>query len=436
MESLKAGVAVCEINPEKGVILGGYPHVLRKNTGIHDSLYASVLYLDNGNPVVLASLDLVGFSKVYSDRLRDGITERTGISRSNIYIMCTHTHSSPYCMALLNANETEGVIDEQYIETVCSKVTDAILKAMGNSFPASVGIGKGKCGRDRGVGGNRNSPDGISDPEVGVLGVKDKNGVLRACVANYALHPTFLHAENLLVSGDYPGYIREYLHKASPEVVFLFAQGASGDQSSRYFRNGQSFEEAKRVGYALGEEIQKVLENIKYEENVLIKIKSTTIDTYLKDIPSVEEAVQNLKRVRDEYDNSKRNHAGYAVLRSIECNIFGAERTLEYAQLKKENRKLPRIDEEHPMEVGLLEINNSCMVLLQGEIFVRFGLDVKSGSTCENTFVIEMVNGGSAGYIYTKEALEEYDGYEIQSSQYSWEMGENMVKAVIKLMKD
>ena len=66
---------------------------------------------------------------------------------------------------------------------------------------------------------------------------------------------------------------------------------------------------------------------------------------------------------------------------------------------------------------------------------IQIKLDIKNNKRFQTTFVIELVNGGSAGYIYTKEALEKFDGYEVQSSQYSWEMGEYLVKDVIELMK-
>ncbi len=435
MKSLRAGVSICSINPDKGVALGGYPHAVRKNTGVHDSIYAAVLYLDSENPVIIASLDLLGFSKVYADRVRCRIAGITGISRSNIMIMCTHTHSSPYGMTLLDVNEAKDAVDEDYVEMVSNKLTQAILDAVENTFAASIGFGKGICGREKGVGGNRKNPHGISDPEVCVLGIKDENGELRACMANYALHPTFLHAENLLVSADYPGYIRKHLNKAQPEAVFLFAQGASGDQSSRYFRNEQSFDEARRVGYMLGEEILRVLGSINYEKSADISIKNKVLDSCLRGFPSIKEAEENLEKVLNKYKKMKLGNGGYAVLRNMECDVFGAERTLEYVKLIMENKKLPRIQEEHPLEISLIQINNSLMVMLQGEVFVRFGQDIKKGSPFENTFVVEMANGGSAGYIYTKEALEEFGGYEIQSSLYSWEMGESIVREVLKLMK-
>ena len=68
---------------------------------------------------------------------------------------------------------------------------------LSHTFYAEIGINKGVCGKEKGIGGNRKSPEDITDPELNVLFIKDMQGTLKACMASYALHPTFLHADNL-----------------------------------------------------------------------------------------------------------------------------------------------------------------------------------------------------------------------------------------------
>ena len=46
--TIRAGVAIEDINPRKPMALFGYPHVERVSTGIHDPILASFLCLDNG----------------------------------------------------------------------------------------------------------------------------------------------------------------------------------------------------------------------------------------------------------------------------------------------------------------------------------------------------------------------------------------------------
>ena len=218
--------------------------------------------------------------------------------------------------------------------------------------------------------------------------------------------------------------------------MFLFAQGTSGDQSSRYFRSGQNFDEAKRAGYTLGESIYDILQGTKYTDKADIKVKNTVLSNYFKEIPSIEEAAENLDSVKSRYEKMKRENASYPDLRSVECNIFGAERTLDYAKLVKEGKPLPRIDKEHPLELSFVKINDSAIIFTQGEMFVAPGLEIKNKSKFKNTFVITLTNGGSAGYIYTKEALDDFGGYEVETSQYSPEMSDHIVEQALALMAE
>ena len=64
--SLKAGAAIIDISPEKGLALCGYPRFDRKNIGINDPLYASCLILENDKEkILLICCDLVYFEKPF-----------------------------------------------------------------------------------------------------------------------------------------------------------------------------------------------------------------------------------------------------------------------------------------------------------------------------------------------------------------------------------
>ena len=73
---LKAGAAITEITPGEGIEMAGYPHCPRPNVGAHDPLFASALYLDNGEKkIVWLTLDILYFGKVYTKQLRDKFPE-------------------------------------------------------------------------------------------------------------------------------------------------------------------------------------------------------------------------------------------------------------------------------------------------------------------------------------------------------------------------
>lgn len=282
---LKAGVSLLDISPEKGVQLTGYPHCPRPNEGIHDPLYAACLYLNNGiKEVVFLTLDLLKFDKNCVKKLREAVG-------FDLMVTTSHTHSGPLVGEIYSFEYEEGIRrDDAYIEALMANLQKKILEAKAHAFDAVIGTAVGKCGAEQGVGGNRRHKGGLCDPSVNVIGVKDMEGKVRACLLNYALHPTYLHAENVLVSADYPGYVRRFLHFSKPDAVFLFAQGTSGDQSSRYHRVAQNFEEAARVGTTLGVAVNNCLESMDYTDTLDIEVKSIEIDLPRKAYPPEDEA--------------------------------------------------------------------------------------------------------------------------------------------------
>ena len=80
---LIAGVSICDLSPEKGVDLGGYPYFHRPNTGIHDPIYGAVLFLDDGNnnKILLLINDLFYLTKYRS--IKKIISDYTGLPKNN-----------------------------------------------------------------------------------------------------------------------------------------------------------------------------------------------------------------------------------------------------------------------------------------------------------------------------------------------------------------
>jgi len=76
---------------------------------------------------------------------------------------------------------------------------------------------------------------------------------------------------------------------------------------------------------------------------------------------------------------------------------------------------LPENDVE--IEVWTAIVGDIAIQMLPGEVFARFGLDLKDKSTgCAHTLIATLSNQ-SIGYIYTKEA-EQQGGYEATPSSY------------------
>ena len=421
---LLAGTARADISPKKGVQLAGYPHCPRENAGIHDPLYASALYLksDTGEFVML-TLDLLSIEKKIVAELRQQI----GIP---IMVTVTHTHSGPRTSEALASDFKEGIReDPEYLAFLREKLVKVMEDAMKAPFEAELGTGIGHCGAESGIGGNRRGRQGLTDDTVNVLAVRERGGKVRAVLVNYSLHPTYLHAENLLVTADYPGAMRQYFHFAEPDALFLFAQGTSGAQSSRYFRTGQNFEECVRAGTTIACEANRVLKQITYSPNPEIWSKSVQIeDLPMKSFPDEKTAYVEKLRAEAAFEAAK--SADYITMRNTELAMFGAQNTYEFALRAKEGYRSPEL----PYEVQFAKLGDTLIVALQGETFVKYGLAIKSESPYEKTFVFGVSNGYAPGYLYTPEAGRE-GGYETGTSLFGLDAGEILLKKIGEELK-
>ena len=116
---------------------------------------------------MLISLDMLFLSKKYVKMIREKISERTGMDTGNISISCTQYtfggpgHPGGWIKKLLRMKRGPDV---GYISDLIDNTTQAACAAYNNTFTARIGSGAGRCGKEKGVGGNRRAIDGITGP--------------------------------------------------------------------------------------------------------------------------------------------------------------------------------------------------------------------------------------------------------------------------------
>ncbi len=434
---LVSGVSRADISPGIGLQLQGYPHFLRHNTGIHDPLYATCICIGRGDTkIAIVALDLSNYPKRYVKNIREKISRHTDIPGANVMICCSHTHSGPATKIRANLDGYDEHIppDRQYLEEVEKKIISAIIDAWNNTFEASIGIGKGYCGKEKNIGGNRNDPDGVCDPDVYVLGIRDKEGRLRSCMVKYSLHPTLLHGESTLVSADYPGYLKSYIEKNKPGSIALFAQGISGNQSTRYFRNGQTFEEAKRVGETIAMEALDTLDKIEYMNDLELSADSIEVGLEIRDIPPKETAEERVSSAKRKLEQIKNSDPDYIDMRNAELRLLGAEDILCNTILLENNAVEQLNLDELPAEIQIFGIGDTRIIGIQGEMFTEYGLDIISRSPLDNTILIGLANGILPGYLCTEEAYKD-NTYEAGASLLTPESGRLIVKEALRLLR-
>ena len=441
--SITAGAARREINPSGPTALYGYPHVERISKGVHDPILASALCVKNDDrTVVLISLDILFVDPPTARSIRKAVAQRIETDEACVLISCTHTHSGPVTVRLLGWQEDETIPppDQAYLDYVKSQAVAAAAEALERAKPAEIAWTSADA---TGVGGNRHAADGVTDPEVGILVVREADGEgdckkLLAAAIIYGMHPTVLHEDSPWVSSDFPHYTREYLaQQFGRQLTVVYHTAPCGNQSPRYHVAGQTFEEAQRLGEKLGAAVADSIDSLGEEHftaNAALWGKLAELDLPRRPMPSVDDARKTLEEYRANYERLRAGAAPGPQVRTAECAIFGAEGSLALARAEKSGQIEQTLARYRPLEVQALGIGATTLLGLPGECFTEYALMIKSRAR-KRVFVVSLVNGELQGYIVTPQAAA-VGGYEATNALFSPQAGQIMVEAALKLIED
>ena len=431
--SLAAGVGRWDLSNRSPLFLVGYPHVPRVSTGIHDPLWATALYLEDGGHAVLSlAVDILFIHHCTARFCRDAIARRTGLAPERILISATHTHSGPVTAAMLSWREdpTVSAPDPGYMAEFQHGIIEAGCAAVASAQPAELAV---TSAHSTGVGGNRLSPDGKRDPEVGLLlARRASDHTPLALQLVYSMHPTVLHEDSRLVSSDFPHYTRQGLESAFPGLHVLYHNGPSGNLSPRYHVQGQTFAEAERLGSLLGRQVRSALDRLTeadFRTSLPLDGATCRVELPPRQFCTVAEAEAELRAALAEFDGLRQNQAAHGPLRTAECTVFGAEERLALARAQEAGQTAALQREYNPVEVQVLKIGDAWLAGWPGECFVEYALKLKAA--VPRAFVVSLANGELQGYIPTPEAT----GYEARLSFFEPGAGDRLVAATVELVQ-
>lgn len=434
---IKAGASRKIINPDTSQFLFGYPHVKRYSTGVHDDLETACLYITDGtNELVIITNDLIFVSKQMTERVRTELNTKLGIPQEHILISATHTHSGPLTVnyASNTADPVVPLADTNYIAKVCERMIECALEAKEGAEKAEIGLVHADS---TGIGTNRRDPSGPSDHDVPVLLVRSReSGRYIACMLVISMHPTVLHEDSTLISADFIGAARARLKEQylTERCVVLTHNGPCGNQSPRHVVRENSFAEAKRLGDILADAVSEVLGTCSYSHDLTLYGKSLSIsDVPRRTFSAIDESRKRLQEVNSLMARRKQEKAPAAELRTIECDIFGAEEMVTLSRMQESGELEQYYSSCLPVEIQRLSIGPWNFIGWSGEVFTDYARTVKQ--ELENTFVISMANGEMQGYVTTEEAALE-GGYEASNALFSHETGELLVNKSIELCQD
>lgn len=408
----KAGAASVIITPDEPTWMAGYGGRKAPAKGKLTELWAKALALEDidGNRGLVLSLDLVGIDREMSQRICEQIGEMHGLTREQIAIATSHTHSGPVVgrrnlgpLHWWRIDEEQQARVDAYAEVLIEKVVAVADEAIRNLAPARVQQGSGDA--TFAVNRRENKPydqvpewrargelKGPVDHDVPVLSVRDpETAELQAVLFGYACHATVLGGQEWC--GDYPGYAQMAIEENNPGCVALFWAGCGADQNPLPRK-----EVALAVSYGerVGEAVQKTLESPMAALAPQLRTRFREIEAPLAEVPD-EATLQ--KTAADDPD-------GYE----------GARARFLLHEQTKDNGNAIGLDGTFPFPVGVWSLGSNDgaetvdFIWLGGEVVIDYAVRLKRERLGRRTWVAGYANDVMA-YIPSLRVLKE-GGYE------------------------
>ena len=393
----RAGVAKAIITPKQPMWMAGYAGRTAPSEGTLHDLWAKALVLEDGSGqrAVLLSFDLSGMPKSMSDRVRDQLKEKFQLSRDQILMNFSHTHSGPvlrdylYHIYPLDDGEVEKI--ENYSDQLELIIIDLVEEALNSLEPAQLytgaGVSRFQVNRRNNIEAtlaSRNDLSGPNDYAVPVIKVVGRSGEVKAIAFAYACHPTVL-SENKW-SGDYAGYTQSELESAFPGATALFFQGAGGDQNPLPRRTVTL---AKQYGKELAAAVERVL-----HEEMTPLVSNLTLSYSEIDLP--------LNELLSKEDLSKMVNETTGHYRAWARMFFDRVDQGE------------SIEDSYPYPIQAWKLGDQLIISLGGEPVIDYAIRIKE-KYGPGTFVFGYSNDVMA-YIPSARVLAE-GGYEGATSQ-------------------
>jgi len=401
-ERIKASVARVDLTPplEMKFALGGYGSRMSKPaTGVHDKIWAKAFVLKKGNKkYAIITMDVLGLPPNVKPELLQ-LLKGKGWNKENMMLLPSHSHTSLDMPALNDKNNLNspqiGIYQPELLQFVLKSLSELINEADKNY--REVKIGTETVPVD---GKNRNRRgDPAVDKDLTVTRIDTKKGKPMAVLVNWTAHPTFTGGKDMLVSGEWPGYLQRGLEeKIGNGVTVLYYNGAEGDQSPIGVGGTNSYEKAENYGRAMAENAFKVYKNISPVAHVKFDYNYSKID-----LPKRKVHPSFMETGGEEYNLTP--EALHAVL-----NVMAPESA----------------------GIGSVRIGDLLLVGAPGELAAGLGLQIKNKLRTEG--IKSPVIGGLANewisYILSADQYNNGAGYESSVSFYGEGLGEVIVNGM------
>lgn len=440
----RAGFGRVDITPEESVPLAGYGNTsMRFFQNIRDRIIGNCVAISDeaGSTVLLFDVDLIVMDEPVLGMVREGITEKYGISGDRVMICATHTHSGP---DIWNAKELSIV---RYHQLLSSRLIEAAGMALQDQMPAQLYFGtvevpnmnfvKHYChttaeGQTLYFGDNfgkavydettRHATE--NDPSLHVLQLRRQEG-LDIVIGNWRAHPHFTSGSKKYdLSADYMGAFRKTL-ESMRACHAVFFQGCGGNNnSSTRLPQERRYTTCDSYGMALAASAVECLEkNMTPAAYGSVKTKQLWLEYPLdhREDHRVEQAleVQKVWQTTNDMAQVMEVARPYGIRSPYHANAI----------VSKSKRPASKT-----MEINALAVGPDVGIITGSEMFDTISIMTEIDSPFAATVTMGYCNA-YRGYIPSKFGFE-YTCYESDVAWFAPGIAEKMVETYLEMLKE
>lgn len=425
LPAVRAGSAQVEITPPIGTSLAGY-FSDRVSDAVADPLFARAVVIESGDErMALVSCDLICLTRETTDEAKERIAQQCGLSPERVLICATHTHTGPNTR---RRGKQIIPVNTEWLDALPGRIAAAVEVACADMFDAllvpgrqsETGLGSNRLGRlrDGSEVFSKNQalgPAGPIDPDVLALAVREHDGTLRAIVVNHAMHADATGGTQ--ISAGWPGKVGRTISEVyGPQAVTVFLNGCCGDINHHHWEprriapRGQL--RTDQMGRAVAGLAINAVEMAEPLDSAPIagRLRRPRIPWYTRD-----------ETLRAEVEKKR----GQPRLSAMDAAVV--ERFDDW----------PYDGQTAEVTVQAIRLGELIFIGLPGEVFTKWGIEIKRWSPARFTFVAELANDWF-GYIPTSDQAHRgaYGAKPILSRRLDADGGRQMTDAVQVMMWD
>lgn len=194
--------------------------------GVHDDTWARTMIIDDGTTrLAIVIIDAIGFMHDDVVDVRKMIPAEAGITYT--LIASTHTHESADLLGLWGKSPLKSGINPDYMTFVKNQIVKSVVEASTNLRPARLEVSQDLTGAIPLVKDTR-KPE-VFDSGLRMIKAVDKeNDQVLGTVVAWGNHPETLWSRNLLISSDFPHFVRDGVENGVYNGETLMKSGVGG----------------------------------------------------------------------------------------------------------------------------------------------------------------------------------------------------------------